>query len=189
MTYDAIVIGVSAGGFKALCQILPQLPVRFALPILIAQHRSKDSADLLECLLDYRSMIRIKQAEEKERLQPGVVYFAPPDYHLLVEADRTLALSIEQPVCHARPSIDVLFESAADVFGERLVGIVLTGASNDGQQGACHLKRLGGLLIVEDPATAEVPTMPAAVVSVVKADHMLPVHQIGRLLVDLADAA
>ncbi|MCP3894405.1 MAG: chemotaxis protein CheB, partial [Bacteroides sp.] len=110
MKYEAIVIGASAGGFKALSEILPMLPLHFALPIIIVQHRANDSADLLERILNYRSKIKVKQVEEKEVLQPGTAYFAPPDYHLLVEADRTLALSVEPPVCFSRPSIDVLFE-------------------------------------------------------------------------------
>ena len=185
MKYEAIVIGASTGGFRGLCQILPLLPVEFALPIIIAQHRMKDSETLLEHLLDFRCMIHIKQAEEKELIQPGKVYFAPPDYHILIESDQTLSLSIEPPVCHARPSINVLFETAADVYGEKLAGIILSGNNNDGQQGARYLKRLGGLLVVQDPLSAEAPALPKTVIAAMNVDHILPLHQIGSLLLNL----
>ena len=134
-TYQAIVIGTSAGGLFVLSTLLEALPADYAVPVAVVQHRAKDQRDLLEEILQNKCRIRIKQADEKEKIQPGVVYIAPPDYHLLVEKNRTFSLSADEPVRNSRPSIDVLFETAAMVFKGALAGILLTGASNDGTAG------------------------------------------------------
>ena len=185
MKYKAIVMGASAGGFEALCRILPRLPRRYALPMVIVQHRRFDGGCLLEHILDFRCMISVKQAGDKDLLCASNAYFAPPNYHLMIEDKRTLALSTGPPVCNCRPSIDVLFESAADIFGDQLIGVVLTGANTDGCNGAQRLKQCGGLLIVQDPSTASASTMPAAVLQRTTAEHILALDAISDLLLQL----
>src|SRR5215210_1601356 len=133
--YEAVVIGVSAGGLNALSEILSKLPVHFSMPVIIVQHRMKDDNQLLEEVLQSRCSIRVKQADEKEIIRSGMVYTAPANYHLLVETDRTFSLSNDALENFSRPSIDVLFETAAEVYKNELIGIILTGASNDGAKG------------------------------------------------------
>jgi two-component system chemotaxis response regulator CheB len=180
--YKAIVIGTSAGGFSALSAILANLPGDFRIPVLIVQHRGKDQKYLLEELLQAKCEIKIKQADEKEQIQAGTVYLAPPDYHLLVERDGTLSLSSDLHVRHSRPSIDVLFESAAIAFEDGLIAIVLTGASSDGASGIKMVKEFGGLTIVQNPEEAAFSHMPRASVATGRADQVLSLAQIGSFL-------
>lgn len=161
---EAVVIGASAGAVQALLEILPALPDTYPLPILIVVHVPPDRASALPDLFAARCRLPVKEAEDKEVALPGVVYFAPADYHLLVEHGGSLALSVDDPVNYSRPAIDVLFESAADAFGPALVGIVLTGANHDGAAGLKAIAEAGGLTIVEDPASAASATMPAAAI-------------------------
>lgn len=160
-TPAAVVIGASAGAVQALSEILPRLPADFALPILIVVHVPAAPSGLTT-LFAAKCAVPVLEPDDKERIAPGTVYFAPPGYHLLVESDGSIALSTDDPVLFSRPSIDVLFESAADHFGADLVAIVLTGANEDGARGAAAVEAAGGSVIVEDPATAFVSTMPAA---------------------------
>ncbi len=180
--YKAIVIGVSAGGFKALKTILSNLPSDFALSVIIVLHRHSDSDNHLERSLNDICKIRVKQANEKEGVKDGVVYVAPPNYHLLIEDDKTFSLSVEGAVNYARPSIDVLFESAAYAYGSELIGIVLTGSNKDGSQGLKRIKETGGLTIVQSPETADFSDMPRAAIAAVELDHILPLNQIGPFL-------
>ncbi|MCC2671503.1 MAG: cheB 2 [Armatimonadetes bacterium] len=159
---EVIVIGASAGAVEALSLLLPPLPADFPVALLIVVHLPRDRDSLLAELLGARCRVKVKEAEDKERIEGGTVYFAPPDYHLLVEPDRSLSLSVDEPVRYSRPSIDVLFESAADVYGERLLGIVLTGANSDGAQGLRTVCEAGGKAIVQAPETASAPFMPQA---------------------------
>ena len=158
----AVVIGASAGGVQALLQILPSLPASYGLPVLIVVHVPPDRDNALVSLFQARCQIEVREAEDKEPILPGVVYFAPSDYHLLVEKDGTLSLSSDELVNHSRPSIDVLLESAADAFGPELVGVILTGANDDGARGLQAVVEAGGVAIVEDPAEAYASAMPAA---------------------------
>lgn len=158
----AVVIGASAGGVQALLQILPSLPASYRLPVLIVVHVPPDRDNALVSLFQARCQIEVREAEDKEPILPGVVYFAPSDYHLLVEKDGTLSLSSDELVNHSRPSIDVLLESAADAFGPELVGVILTGANDDGARGLQAVVEAGGVAIVEDPAEAYASAMPAA---------------------------
>jgi two-component system chemotaxis response regulator CheB len=160
--YSAVVIGASAGGLFALTFLLEHLPVDYRLPILVVQHRSKDERGLLEEVLQDKCSVRVLQANEKEKIRGGTVYVAPPDYHLLVESDMTFSLTADDKVNYSRPSIDVLFETAADVYRERLIGIVLTGANSDGRRGIEMIRRFNGLTIAQDPKEAEFPVMPRA---------------------------
>ena len=158
----AVVIGASAGGVQALLQILPSLPASYPLPVLIVVHVPPDRDNALVSLFQARCQIQVREAEDKEPILPGLVYFAPSDYHLLVEKDGTLSLSSDELVNHSRPSIDVLLESAADAFGNELVGVILTGANDDGARGLQAVVEAGGVAIVEDPAEAYASAMPAA---------------------------
>jgi two-component system chemotaxis response regulator CheB len=186
MRYQAVVIGVSAGGMEALITILPELPCDFPLSVIIVQHTHPTSDDFLARYLDERCCVKVKQADEKEKVLPGVVYLAPANYHLLVETDKTLSLSTELPVSFARPSIDVLFETVADAYGEKAVGVILTGANHDGSQGLLKIKKAGGLAVVQDPETAEAVAMPQAAIETVQPDHILPLKKIGSFLKGLA---
>ena len=162
--YEAIVIGTSAGGLYALLQIFGSFDGSFSLPIIVVQHRSKDHRDLLEEVLQDKSLLKIKQADEKEKITRGFIYIAPPDYHLLVEENKTFSLSADVLIRYSRPSIDVLFETAADAYGDKLIGIVLTGANNDGSAGIKAIKKKGGFTIAQDPAEAMFPFMPQAAI-------------------------
>lgn len=162
MSVRAIVIGASAGGVQALSHLLPGLRSDFPVPILIVVHIPPRKENSLIELFARKCRLAVKEAEDKEPIAPGTIYFAPPDYHLLVENEETLALSSDETVNHSRPAIDVLFETAADAFGEGLVGIVLTGANQDGARGLEALCAAGGTAMVQDPSTAEVATMPEA---------------------------
>ncbi len=159
---EAVVIGVSAGGIKALGAILPALPGDFPVPILIVIHLPPSRKSIIAELFQDKCALQVREAEDKESLSPGVVYFAPPDYHLLVETDRSLSLSSEEPVMFSRPSIDVLFETAADAYGEGLVGIILTGANPDGALGLKAVAAAGGRAIVQLPEHAYASAMPEA---------------------------
>nr|WP_321469045.1 chemotaxis protein CheB [uncultured Desulfobulbus sp.] len=181
-TYEAVVIGVSAGGLAALDRILPRLHSPFSVPILIVQHIGADSDSYLPTHFDIRCAMTVKEAEDKERIQGGKIYFAPPNYHLMVEQDRSIALSIDEKVNYSRPSIDVLFETAAITYRQNLIGVVLTGANNDGARGLARIKRYGGLTIVQDPDSAEVDTMPKAALEATDVDRVLPLEEIAVLL-------
>lgn len=178
----AVVIGASAGGLAALSEIVASLRADFPVPVIIVQHRGPEGNDLLSQLLDEKSAVHVKEAEEKEKLAAGVVYIAPANYHLLVEQDETLSLSAEEKVNFARPAIDVLFETAADAYGSSLIGIILTGASTDGSKGLKKIKESGGLAVVQDPATAQADVMPRAAIAATSVDHILPLAEIGPFL-------
>jgi len=180
--YDAIVIGVSAGGMEALNAILPHLSEDLPFCVIVMQHMHPTSDDFLVRYLNERCNLKVKQADEKEEIVPGVIYVAPANYHLLVEEDRTFSLSVDVPVNYARPSIDVLFETAADAYGPRLVGVILTGASADGSYGLKRIKESGGLAVVQDPETAEADTMPRAAINTTEVDYVLPLEEIGPFL-------
>ena len=182
-------IGVSAGGLTALKTLLPALPESFPLPIAIVQHIHASSDSYLSEYLDQLCTITVKEAEDKEPLRAGTAYLAPAGYHLLIEPERTFALSVDPSVNHSCPSIDVLFESAAEVFADSLIGIVLTGASADGSRGLAAIKARGGLAIVQNPETAETPYMPKAALAAARADHVVDLEEIAPLLVRLASVA
>ena len=155
-----VVIGASAGALQALSQILPALPADFPVPVLIVVHVPGDRRNMLAPLFQAKCRMVVREAEDKEPAMAGTIYFAPPDYHLLVEADGTLSLSSDEEVFYSRPSIDVLFESAADAYGPALAGIILTGANPDGAHGLRTIAKAGGIAIVENPEGAYAGTMP-----------------------------
>lgn len=186
-TYGAIVVGTSAGGLHALTAILQELPPDYPIPIIVVQHRSKDQRDLFEEVLQSKCKIKIKQADEKEKIISGYVYTAPPNYHLLVESDMTFSLSSDEPVLYSRPSINVLFESAAEVYRNQLAGIILTGANNDGAAGISMIKKYDGLTIAQSPEEAQFPLMPAASIGTKKIQHIWKLVEIQNFLLKIID--
>jgi two-component system chemotaxis response regulator CheB len=186
MPHEAVVLGVSAGGLAALKALLPALPALFPLPIAIVQHVGERSDNFLSEYLDRKSGITVKEAEDKEPLMAGTAYLAPPGYHTLIEADRSFSLSVDPRVNHSCPSIDVLFESAAEVYAGGLIGIILTGANSDGAQGLKAIKARGGLTIVQNPASAEADAMPRAALAATPVDHVIELEQLAPLLWRLA---
>lgn len=182
---ELVAMGASWGGLDVLRQILGALPGDFGAAVVVAQHRSPEShPDAFRNLLGAATRLEVREADDKDELRAGTVYLAAPDYHLLVE-DRTLALSTEEPVLYARPSIDVLFGSAAEAYRERCVGVVLTGANADGALGLARIVELGGGAIVQDPATAERDEMPRAALAAVPGAHVAAPDELGPLLVEL----
>jgi len=182
-------MGVSAGGLEALSSILPVLPAGLPVPVAVVQHLLPTADDYLPRSLNEKCEVTVKQAEEKERLEPGSVYIAPPNYHLLIETDRTFSLTVDPPVNYARPSIDVLFETAAEVYQNGLIGVVLTGANNDGSNGLRRIEKCGGFALVQDPATARARAMPEAALAVVAAALVAPLSDIGGRLCELCFSA
>jgi two-component system chemotaxis response regulator CheB len=176
-----VVIGASWGGLEAVGRLLEGLPPEPGFAIAVVQHRRADSLEGLVRALQARTALPVSEAEDKEPIEPGHVYLAPPDYHLLVEPG-SFALSTEGRVRFSRPSIDVLFESAADAYGSDAVGVILTGAGDDGAAGLASIKERGGTAIVQDPATAERAELPAAALAAVEADAVLPLEEIAAFL-------
>jgi two-component system chemotaxis response regulator CheB len=182
LPYDLVVVGSSWGGLQAVSRLLSDLPPDFEPPVAIAQHRHPDSQPgTLQQLLQREIDRPVVEAEDKLGIEPGRVYVAPPDYHLLVERGR-FALSVDDRVRYARPSIDVLFESAADVYRERLIGIILTGANDDGARGLGRIKEVGGVALIQDPSSATKRAMPEAAIAATTADAILPLAEIGAYI-------
>ncbi len=184
--YEAVVIGVSAGGMSALKEIFFGLPASFPLPVAVVQHVSPDGDSFLAEYLSRHSAMMVKEAEDKEIMVAGTGYLAPAGYHLLIDPGRILSLSVDPPVNYSRPSIDMLFESAAVALGPRLIGVVLTGASGDGSAGLRAIKERGGIAVVQDPATAESPYMPRAAIEAAAVDYVVELAQIAPLLLRLS---
>lgn len=184
--FRAVVAGVSSGGVEALELVISALPADFPLPVMVVAHISPESGNGLALLLDEQCAIRVKEADEMETAAAGTVYLAPPNYHLQVEKDGSLSLSVDPPVMFARPSVDVLFESAASVFGAGLIGVVMTGVGSDGSHGLRRIKDAGGVTVVQDPAGAIADGMPRSAIEAASPDYIVPLQQIAPLLVRLA---
>ncbi|GHA79074.1 chemotaxis protein CheB [Cognatilysobacter bugurensis] len=180
-----VVIGASAGGVTALRQLISALPATFPAPVLIVLHLPRDRPSQLAQVLGRGGAVPVCEAADKQRLAPGHVYVAPPDYHLLVEDRDSVALSVDEPVLFSRPSIDVLFESAAHVFGGGVLALLLTGASSDGSHGVAAVRRVGGVAWVQDPEDADVALMPASALAHAGADAVLTLGQMARQLAAL----
>ena len=188
MAYEIIVVGTSWGGLSALNQLIGDLPDGFGIPVVAVQHRHRASGNLLATLLQDRTTLPVCEVEDKTPIAAGRVYVAPADYHLLIEPG-FFSLSTDEPVRYSRPSIDVTFVSAADTYGARSVGVVLTGANGDGSRGLKRIFDRGGLAFIQSPATAESPTMPSAAVRCVPAARVLPIPEIASALCALATPA
>ena len=182
---EAVVIGASAGGVHALLTLLSGLPTNFFLPIIAVLHLPKGRSSRLAEVFQQRLAMSVREAADKQAIAPSTLYFAGSGYHLSIEIDRTFSLSCEDPVNYSRPSIDVLMESAADAYGARLAGVLLTGANVDGAAGLARIKQQGGMTVVQDPAEAQVATMPEAAIRKMKPNLILTLDGIRQLLVEL----
>lgn len=184
MAFDLVVVGASLGGLHALSTLLAALPADFPAALVIAQHRGREADSSLLSLLQHASSLPVSEAEDKQPIRERHVYLAPADYHVLID-QRSLALSMDEPVLYARPSIDVLFESAADAYAQRVIGLILTGASADGAQGLAAIKARGGCTVVQEPAEAECRVMPEAAIAATPVDYVLTIAAIAALLIRL----
>jgi two-component system chemotaxis response regulator CheB len=178
----AVAIGASAGGIDALLQILRGLPPGFSLPIVVVLHLPEDRNSRLVEVFRAHVALPVVEALDKCRIEPGTLYFACAGYHLSIEQDLSFSLSCEAPLHYSRPSVDILMESAADAYGERLLGIVLSGANHDGAAGLAHIKRMGGLTVVQNPEQAQAAAMPRAAIDLTQPDLVLPLQEIHSLL-------
>lgn len=183
-SYEIVVVGTSWGGLHALGALVKALPASFSLPVVIVQHRHRESNHLLSSLLQERTPLNVCEVEDKTPLDPGQVYIAPADYHLLIEREY-FSLSLDAPVRYSRPSIDVTFASAADVYGPGVVGVVLTGANADGARGLRRIADRGGLAVVQDPDSSESRAMPAAALRCVPNAEVLPMPDLARFVASL----
>jgi two-component system chemotaxis response regulator CheB len=185
MVCEIVVIGTSLGGFQALQVVLGDLPPDFPFPIAVIQHRSSEDSEMFAPLLATHVHLPVVEIEDKQPIDPGRIFIGPSNYHVLIDG-RQFALSTDAPMLHARPSIDVLFESAADAFGEGVVGVLLTGMSRDGTAGLRRIRECGGSAVVQDPLTAEGRVMPEAAIESEVADSVLPLEKIAAFLTELA---
>lgn len=184
----AVVMGASAGAVEALSVILPALAEDYPLPIIVVVHLPPDKSSIMAKLLQMKCRMNVREVEDKEPIEPATVYIAPPDYHVLIEADGRLSLSSEEPVFFSRPSIDVTFESAADVYGPNLVGVVLTGANSDGAAGLHRIEAAGGITLVQRPDTAFATAMPQAAIVACPTARVLSLNEIATYLSEVAAA-
>jgi two-component system, chemotaxis family, protein-glutamate methylesterase/glutaminase len=182
---EAIVIGASAGALEALSVILPALPTDFGLPLIVVVHVPPDKRSMLAELFRAKCRIPVREAEDKEPISGGTVYFAPPDYHLLIEAEKSLSLSSDEPVLFSRPSIDVLFESAADAYGSALIAIILTGANQDGAKGMKAVVEAAGIALVQNPDGAFASAMPEAAIEMCPGARVMSLDAIAAYLQEI----
>lgn len=183
--YKAVVIGGSAGSFQVITKILNSLPKNFPLPVLLSLHRLKHVRSGFVEALSIKSKIPIVEPYDKETIKPGQGYLAPSNYHMYVELNKRIALSTEEPVNHSRPSIDLTFETAAQAYRDKIIGIILSGANRDGAYGLKKLKQLGGTAIVQDPNECQVKTMTEASLKLTAVDHIFTTQQIINFLLQL----
>jgi two-component system chemotaxis response regulator CheB len=178
----AVAIGASAGGVQALCELLPALPAAARVAVFVVLHLPRDRPSLLVEVFSAKCALDVREAEDKEPVVPGTVYFAPPNYHLLVDAGPQLALSADDLINHSRPSIDVLFDSAAQIYGAHLLGIILSGANEDGAEGLAAVHDAGGLTVVQAPQTAQSQAMILSALERRPVDFVLDLPGIAELL-------
>jgi len=183
--YSIVAVGTSWGGLSAMRRVLGGLPQDFPIPIVIVQHRGKDSDSILSQLLQDSTDLKVCEIEDKDVLEAGRVHVAPADYHVMLEPGYA-SLTVEEPVRFSRPSIDVMFDSAAETYGPRAIGVVLTGANEDGARGLAQIVKRGGRALVQDPKTAEIPTMPEAAIRAVPSAEIVPLHKLARRLIELS---
>ena len=179
---EALIIGGSAGSLEVLLKVLPALDTDLAFPVLIVIHRKNGADSLLPELLSGRTRLTVKEAEEKELLLPGVIYIAPSDYHVLVEMDHTLSLDYSEKINYSRPAIDASFQTAAEVYQDRLACILLSGSNADGVDGLKYVKDWGGMVVIQNPDNAQVAYMPNQAKSQVKIDHILNAEDMAEFI-------
>jgi two-component system chemotaxis response regulator CheB len=186
MPYSIVAVGTSWGGLSAMSTLLASLPEEFSIPIVVVQHRSKDSDRLLVQLLQDATGLKVCEIEDKDVLRAGTVHVAPADYHVLVESGY-LSLTLEEPVRFSRPSIDVMFASAADAYGPATIGVILTGANEDGARGLAAIVKRGGCALIQDPKTAEIRIMPEAALKATPTAEVLSLDHLASRLIELAE--
>ena len=182
---ELIVIGGSSGSLDAIFNILTLLDNDFNIPIIFVMHRNNNIDTNLVKVLSSKTSLLVKEADEKDIIKPGIIYLASPDYHLLIEKDKSLSLDSSEKVQYSRPSIDVTFQSAADIYKSKLLGIILSGANSDGAEGVSSIKRNGGRVIVQDPATAQIPYMPQQAIAITKVDEIFSLSKISGYMNNL----
>ena len=180
--YRALIIGGSAGSFQVIVHILSNLPKNFPLPIFLSLHRLKHIRNGFVEALSIKSNIKVVEPYDKELPKPGVAYLAPANYHMLIDIDRRLTLSVTRQVNHSRPSIDLSFQTAADAYRDKLVGVILSGANKDGALGLKKVKENGGYTVVQDPKDSQIITMPTAAMSYIEPNNVLTVKEISKLI-------
>lgn len=183
---DAVVVGTSWGGLAAISTVLKHVPGNLGVPVILCQHQYPHALSNLSLVLRNRTKLKVVEIEDKMPVEPGTLYVCPPNYHTLIERDFFFALSVDAQVMYSRPAIDVLFETAAEAWQDRLAAVVLTGANEDGAAGLQHVVRCGGMPIVQLPASAEAPVMPEAAVRQVPWSHVMTLDQIGQFIGGLA---
>lgn len=186
--FKIILIGVSAGGTDALCKILPKLTKSFPLPVVVVQHLHPEQDSYMIEHFNKIWQMNVEEVIDKTVIKKGNIYFAPPNYHLLIEDEHTFALSVDEKVCYARPSIDLLFKSAADVYGESALAIILTGANLDGTDGIKYIKEKGGTTIAQDPLTAYSSVMPQSAIATGQIDKVLTLVEISNILQQIEES-
>jgi two-component system, chemotaxis family, protein-glutamate methylesterase/glutaminase len=186
---EAIVLGASAGGVQALAELLPALPGSTRVTLFVVLHLPRDRPSLLAEVFSHKCALAVREAQDKEPVEPGAVYFAPANYHLLIDEGPHLALSVDDLVHHSRPSIDVLFESAAEIYRERLLGIILTGANEDGAAGLAAVHDAGGITVIQEPQSAQSSLMVISALQRRSPDLVLPLREIAQLLGSLAPSS
>lgn len=184
---DAVAIGASAGGVEALCRLLPALPASTRAVVFVVLHLPRERPSLLASIFQAKCVLPVLEAQDKEPVTPGTVYVAAPDYHLLLDEGPRIALSTDEPVNFSRPAIDVLFESAADIYRDRLLAVVLTGGNHDGAAGLAAVQRCGGIAVVQQPESAQVALMPAAALQRNPTSLVMSIGDIGSLLATLGE--
>jgi two-component system chemotaxis response regulator CheB len=182
MDCDALIIGGSAGSLDVLMKVLPDLRKDLSFPIIIVVHRKHTGDSLFAELLSGKTTLKVKEADEKEVIRPGFIYIAPTDYHLLVENDHTFSLDYSEKINYSRPAIDVTFEAAAVVYQEKLVCMLLSGSNSDGVAGLKVVKAYGGIAVIQDPMSAQVPYMPAQAAENVKIDYILSIKDTAEFI-------
>ena len=175
---EVLLIGCSAGGFNLIFNLILKLPKDFPVPVVVIIHRGRKYKSSIEELLNSKANVKVKIAEDKETMRPGYVYFAPADYHLLLEPEGLFSLDFSEPVLFCRPSIDTTFQSVSDVWGDKVMAVLLSGANSDGAEGASYVKKNKGLVMVQDPECAEVRTMPEAAINKCRVDYVLKNDQL-----------
>lgn len=183
-----VVIGGSAGSLEIILDVVSKLPADSYATFIIVLHRKSDSESLLENLIASRTHLDVKEVEDKDHILPNTIYIAPPDYHLLVENEHSFSLDISEKVNYSRPSIDVTFESVADVFRNRAIAVLLSGANADGAKGVATIKKMGGYVVVQNPGTAEVGFMPQQAINMTKVDKIVNAQDIAATVLELLSA-
>ena len=184
--FDLVVIGASSGGLDGLIKLLKRLPQHYMIPTVAVLHQRPNRSSGVPDMLSKYTHLQVQEPDDKQGIEAGYFYVAPPNYHLLIDSDKVFSLSLDAPVNFCRPSIDIAMESAADTYRDRLLGCILTGANSDGAEGVMYVKRNGGYVVVQDPKEAAVDSMPKAAIAATDVDAVLSIEQIADRMASFA---